>query len=144
MAINVEKLRNYGIRIFKERNWKKLTRNYLGDGMSVRSLFFSDSGVFALMRQNPLRDNGMSDKAAGCLHTSRMITHSVQHSARVPISSRSFYGFCLIETRELRVLMSSVAKIVNKIYKTGINIEGLVNYFYQIAKNGENVLQFRR
>ena len=37
MAINVEKLRNYGIRIFKERNWKKLTRNYFGDGMSVRS-----------------------------------------------------------------------------------------------------------
>ena len=50
MAINVEKLRNYGIRIFKERNWKKLTRNYFGDGMSVRSLFLSDSGVFALMR----------------------------------------------------------------------------------------------
>ena len=73
-----------------------------------------------------------------------MITHNVKHSARVPISSRGFYGFCLIETRELRVLMSSVAKIVNKIYKTGINIEGLVNYFYQIAKNGENVLQFRR
>ena len=40
--------------------------------------------------------------------------------------------------------MSSVAEIVNKIYKTGINIEGLVNYFYQTAKNGENVLQFRR
>ena len=40
MAINVEKLRNYGIRIFKERNWKKLTRNYFGGGMSMRSLFF--------------------------------------------------------------------------------------------------------
>jgi hypothetical protein len=40
MAINVEKLRNYGIRIFKERNWKKLTINYFGGGMSMRSLFF--------------------------------------------------------------------------------------------------------
>ena len=42
MAINVEKLRNYGIRIFKERNWKKLTRNYFGGGMSMLSLFFSE------------------------------------------------------------------------------------------------------
>jgi hypothetical protein len=33
--------------------------------------------------------------------------------------------------------MSSVAGIVNKIYKTGINIEDLVNYFYQIAKKRE-------
>jgi hypothetical protein len=48
MAINVEKLRNYGIRIFKERNWKKLTRNYFGGGMSMRSLVFQRQRCFCL------------------------------------------------------------------------------------------------
>ena len=38
--------------------------------------------------------------------------------------------------------MSSVTKIVNKIYKTGINIEGLVNYFYQTAKTGKMFCSF--
>ena len=59
----------------------------------MRSLFFSDSGVFALMRQNPLRDNDMSDQAAGCLHTSRMITHNVKHSDKSAYLIKGFLRF---------------------------------------------------
>ena len=145
MAINVEKLRNYGIRIFKERNWKKLTRNYFGGGMSMRSLVFQRQRCFCLDEiESPIGITVWVIRLLDACIQAEWLLITWSTLTRVPISSRSFYGFCLIETRELRVLMSSVVKIVNKIYKTGINIEGLVNYFYQIAKNGENVLQFRR
>ena len=40
--------------------------------------------------------------------------------------------------------LCSYGDFVNNLYKTGINIEVLVNYYYQFAKNGEIVLQFRR
>jgi hypothetical protein len=51
----------------------------------------------------------MSDKAAGCLHTSRMITHNVKHSARVPISSRSSFRFLL--NREVLMIYNNEGRV---------------------------------